>query len=278
MNIVVIYDDKFLYTTGFYCIRALEQLGHNVQYVNFMKSNQQQFKNVDFFFNVDDDSNYFLPEEWKPSVFWVSDTHRQHIKWRFEKSRKADILFTSQKNAFEQFKKEGKEKTFWLPHACDPELHYAGENDKKYDIGFIGNMSSKSHNYRAKLLNILQQKFKNTYFTNGHFLNDMAKIYSQCKIVFNCSLNNDINMRLFEGMCSGTLVVTDLIPNLFEVISNDIVVTYENADELIEKIEYFLEHKNERIEIEKQARIEVIENHSYKKRMENLTKIIKNNL
>lgn len=276
MKIVLVYDNKFEYTTGFYCKNALEELGHEVYYINPIK-NKQTPKDIDFYLNVDDDSPYFLPDSWKPNIYWVSDTHRGHIRWRFDKCKKSDILFTSQKSAKEIFSKE-REQVYWLPHACDPKYHFYEISEKIFDIGFVGNINSKFHQKREKMIKVIKENFKNVCFTNNLFLKDMAKLYSESKIVFNCTLNNDINMRLFEGMCSGSLVITDNIPELYEVISKDSVVSYENEKDLLEKINYYLINEEERNTISENGYIEAINKHTYKNRMEELIKIVGENL
>ena len=41
----------------------------------------------------------------------------------------------------------------------------------------------------------------------------MGRIYSESKIVLNASINGDLNMRVFEALTSGALLVTDRIEN-----------------------------------------------------------------
>ena len=101
----------------------------------------------------------------------------------------------------------------------------------------------------------------------------MANLYASSKIVFNCSLNKDINMRLFEGCCSGSLVIADLIPDLPEF---DIPVpTYKDDKELVEKIKYYLVNEKERQSLAFQCRQKVIAKHTYVHRMKYLVDIVK---
>lgn len=274
MKIILAYDDKFKYTTGFYCKEALEELGHEVIYKNPVKERNLSCSDYDFVLNVDDDTPYFLNNLWKPNVYWVSDTHRGHIQWRFDKCKKADILFVSQKNALYDFLKVRK-KVFLLHHACDPKYHFFSVNEKKFDIGFVGNINSKFHKKRENMFNVLKQNFSNISFKNDLFLNDMAKHYSESKIVFNCTLNNDINMRLFEGMCSSSLVITDLIPELYEVVSKGSVIDYNNEKELVDKISYYLKNDKEREEIAKKGFNEAVSKHTYCHRMKDLIEVVK---
>jgi glycosyltransferase involved in cell wall biosynthesis len=277
MKIVVIYDNKFEYTTGFYCVKALKKLGHEVIYQNYLKD-KDKISNVDFYLNVDDDSNYLLPKDWYPNIYWVSDTHRLGFKniWRFDKCRKVDFLFTSQKDAMLNFKNEGLEKVFWLPHACDEDYHSSVNIEKLFDIGFVGNCNSKIHFKRNYLLNKIKNSFKNNAIVKSLYLNEMADLYSKSRIVFNCSLNNDINMRLFEGMCSGSLVITDNIPFLYEVVNSDSVVSYKNESDLLNKIEKYLNDQEASKIISDNGKKEVLEKHTYVNRMQKIIETLNN--
>jgi len=274
MKIAIIYNTKFPYTTGFYCEKALIQLGHEVEHIEHNVSVSSKF---DFFLNVDDDVPYFLQEKMRPNVYWVSDTHRANHQWRFDKCNKADILFVSQKDALLQFQKT-REKVFWMPHACDISYHSSNVAEKKYDIGFVGNISSRFHIRRKKMIEVLKKNFENVKFVDGLYLNDMADLYRSSKIVFNCSLNNDINMRLFEGMCSGSMVLTDEIPYLFEVVDRDSIVTYRDENELVDKARYYLDCGYERKQIALKGFFDVRSKHTYEHRMKDLVSIVQGNI
>lgn len=273
MKIAIIYDTKFPYTTGFYCERALKTLGHEVEHI----SKNETKKDFDFYLNVDDDVPYFLHDSMRPNVYWVSDTHRPNIQWRFDKCKKADLLFVSQQDAFLKFKQE-RDKVYWLCHACDPVYHNVPMKEKKFDIGFVGNVTSKFHQKRKTMLETLSNSFSNVSFVSGLYLSEMARHYADSKIVFNCSLNDDINMRLFEGMCSGSMVLTDSIPYLFDVVNYDSVSSYDSVKDLVEKVNFYLQNEEQREKIAKNGLEETKSKHTYEIRMKQLVDIVKESL
>ncbi|MGE0761440.1 MAG: glycosyltransferase, partial [Pirellulaceae bacterium] len=117
-----------------------------------------------------------------------------------------------------------------------------------------------------------QTEFPNTFVGNCYF-QDMAAAYSAARIVFNRSLANDVNMRVFEALCSGSLLITnDLSDNgladLFEDGTH--LVTYGNAAELLDRVRWHLEHEQEREQIAAAGRCEVLARHTYRHRMETL--------
>ena len=74
----------------------------------------------------------------------------------------------------------------------------------------------------------------------------MAEIYSQSWIVFNKSIKNDINMRVFESTASESLLFTDKIINngWSDLFKDKPFVIYENKNELINQLKFHLDNKN----------------------------------
>ena len=98
----------------------------------------------------------------------------------------------------------------------------------------------------------------------------MARIYSASRIVFNRSIGNDVNMRVFEAVACGSLLVTnDLAENGQAELFQDGVhlATYQDAEEMLEKIRHYLEHDDRREAIASAGRAEAIARHTYRHRM-----------
>ena len=60
---------------------------------------------------------------------------------------------------------------------------------------------------------------------------EMARVYSESRLVFNCSLRREVNMRVFEGPATGSLLLTDRIGNgLSELMADRThLVMYDDA-------------------------------------------------
>jgi len=83
------------------------------------------------------------------------------------------------------------------------------------------------------------------------------------------------NMTLYEATGCGCLLVTDMKDNLGEIFEiGKEVVAYKDADDLVEKIKYYLEHEDERAKIAKAGQERTLKDHSYKKRSEELISIL----
>src|SRR5690606_17178316 len=80
------------------------------------------------------------------------------------------------------------------------------------DIAFAGSLSEGVYSRRRALLEAIRKAFRGRFrlALNGNlYLNDLAALYGRSKIVVNCTADRlrTINMRLFEGIGCGALVV-----------------------------------------------------------------------
>ncbi len=275
-RVAVIFDNTLRpETTGTYCRRALGKLvqaGEITTVEHFLPTeldhvSQDQFN---LFLYIDDGLDWSIPDHLRPAAWWAIDTHLNFERC-LQKAAQADFTFATQQDGAEQLKKAGIKTAMWLPLACDPEIHAQQELSKEYDISFVGHILPGE---RQNLLNLLQEKFPNS-FIGQEYYEKMAAIYSQSKVVFNRSILNDVNMRVFEGLCSGSLVITNnLSSNGQEELFQDSVhyVVYQNAEELLEKLNYYLEHDDIREQIAQAGRTRVLEAHTYQHRMETILK------
>jgi spore maturation protein CgeB len=108
---------------------------------------------------------------------------------------------------------------------------------------------------------------------------DYYDVLARSKIVFNrhigCAGNDASNMRMFEATGMGACLLTDNKRNLRDLFEPGVeVVTYENIDDAIQKVEYLLAHDREREAIAKAGQRRTLEDHSFEKRVHTLAGII----
>jgi spore maturation protein CgeB len=83
------------------------------------------------------------------------------------------------------------------------------------------------------------------------------------------------NMRLFETTGVGALLLTEAAPNLADLFEpGKEVVTYEGEGDLLEKIEHYLRHDEERLEIAAAGQKRTLSEHTYRTRMAELAAIL----
>ena len=226
-----------------------------------------------------------IPKNCGKTIYVGSDTHLGK-DYRFKKAEKFDYVFFNQKAAVEEYNLTHENKAVWLPHAAEPKAYPKIEIIKKYDVGFVGHVQ-ETPNYngitRVEALDRLFKEFPNFYYGSRHtafpgknLFEDAAKKFSLSKIVFNITIKEDISMRIFEALSTGSFLLTNWIPTLGDLFEDGKhLVTYKTLDEMVEKAKYYLEHEEEREKIAKAGYEEFIAKHTYRHRIEKILDIIK---
>lgn len=253
-------------TTGGYCLRALSTL---VETQHFLPSQIDEIPHTfDLFLFVDDGLNYPLPEKLRPSAWWAIDTHMDFDRC-LAKARSADHVFAAQKNGAERLHATGIEKVQWLPLACDPDIHRRHPVPKRFDVAFVGNLVPGP---RLELLDAIRKNVPNHWIGRCYF-DEMAKMFSASRVIFNRSVLDDVNMRVFEALASGSLLLTNpLEANGLEEMFQDGVhlATYNDARDLLEKLRFYIEHEDIRERIAAAGHTEVRARHTYLHRMQTI--------
>lgn len=99
---------------------------------------------------------------------------------------------------------------------------------------------------------------------------DMIKIFNQTKINLNFTGNqttNQIKGRNFEIPGTNSFMITEKTVHLEDYYQPDKeIVIYDNTDDLIDKIRYYLKHESERKQIAQNAYERTLADHTYEKR------------
>jgi glycosyltransferase involved in cell wall biosynthesis/tetratricopeptide (TPR) repeat protein/2-polyprenyl-3-methyl-5-hydroxy-6-metoxy-1,4-benzoquinol methylase len=267
-RVAVIFDDRARpETTGVYCRRALERL---VDVAHFQPDELDHVprEGRDLYFNIDDGFDYRLPSELRPSVFWAIDTH-VNFDSCLRRARGFDLVFAAQRDGADRLRRAGIATAAWLPLACDPEIHRKHEIATQYDVAFVGNVFPGP---RQELLELIRRRHRNVFIGQCYF-DEMARTYSAARIVFNRSIGNDVNMRVFEALACGSLLLTnDLGENGQSELFQDGVhlATYREPDDLLDKLAFYLRRDAIREKIAAAGRAEVLSQHTYGHRMERM--------
>jgi len=207
-----------------------------------------------------------------PTACYLIDSHL-NLDWHLTWARMFDFVFVAQRHYIEAFREAGCSEVHWLPLACDPDLHRKYEVEKKCDVGFVGSINS-NHARRERLLERLCQHFE--VRTERCFLDDMVKLFNESRIVFNNALKDDLNMRVFEALACGSLLVTDRAEGsgLEEFFRDgEHLVIYEDSN-LIETVQRYLESEELREKIARQGRERVLARHTYAHRAAELERVV----
>ena len=260
MRIALIFDRTPDDTSGNYFARALTQLGVSVEHFWLREAARIPATGFDVYLRIDHgDYVNDLPARLRPSAFYLIDTH---LPGPLRKMRRVapryDVLFCAQWEALRWFP-----RAVWVPAACDPELHGgAGPQTRRFDVGFVGTEGGLP---RKLYLQEIRERYPRSFI--GHAPHtQMSGIYRASRLVFNYAIRNDINMRVFEALGAGRLLLTNAIrDNGFEELFRDRehLVVYHSPQELWNLLKHYLAHDEEREAIARQGHELVRSQHTY---------------
>lgn len=183
--------------------------------------------------------------------------------------------------------------SFGFERAILPELN---NNEKSYDISFVGTIGQHGFEARTSWLEEICTRFpqfriwgpsieglspdspiRKVYQGQAWGLK-MFQIFRDSKIVFN--IHSDYfsfahNVRLFEITGTGSMLLTDRIPNLSKLfVPGKEVAAFQSLEECNRLIKYYLEHDSERESIAIAGQQRTLQDHSYFQRMQELLEIV----
>lgn len=202
-----------------------------------------------------------------PKACWLIDTH-YHLPAALATARQFDYVFIAQLIDLEAFR-ESYPHTYWLPLACDPEIHGRQDTVQQHDISFVGSMNQR----RAALLEHLSRHFH--VHQERSFWTDMSRAFSASKIVLNDASFDDLNMRFFEALCSGSL----LLSNPTSGSGQDILFhdgeeyACHHDHDLTDIAHTYLADEQLRHKVASEGRKRVLTAHTYRHRAEDLLQV-----
>lgn len=174
-----------------------------------------------------------------------------------------------------------------------------GSVKKDVDASFVGGIS-RHHGNAVPLLEYLAANTSIQFFGYGAQILDqhspirarhhgevwgldMYRALARSRVTLNRHIgvaeNYANNMRLYEATGVGTLLITDAKDNLGDLfeIGKEVVV-YTRPEEAAERIEYYLAHSAEAEMIARAGQARTLQDHTYKRRMEELVPILERHL
>lgn len=140
------------------------------------------------------------------------------------------------------------------------------------DITSVGTLDPVLYQKRIRAVKKIKETFHEAYRLSFHkrvFLHDLAKTYGQSKLVINHAADTikSLNMRIFEGIGCGSLMLTDKVPKLDTLLEDGKhFVLFDSHQDLLEKIEYYLTHVDEAQIIASSGYQHLLKYHTYEHR------------
>ncbi|MHA2363883.1 MAG: glycosyltransferase family protein [Candidatus Hodarchaeales archaeon] len=248
-------------------------------------------KGEKFTANLIDEIKSFFPNI--PWLLFYGDIREDVQPWLCStlNSYNALLINAKDKEYWNMFKQAGAKRIFYHHTAADTEIFIKDpEIDEYFDIGFFGgNYYGKFPNsvMRYDLISSLMHRYKMLIYGSNWGRTGKTAVYhreyareaSSCKILLGLSNFNEVGLytsnRTWNSMAVGFVIHQYFkgIENLFH--NKKHLVWFKKPNELFYYIDYYLDKPDVRNTIYKNGRKLIIREHTYKKRAEELTGIIK---
>lgn len=184
-----------------------------------------------------------------PKAWYAVDSHL-HLEWHSHYATLFDAVFCAQQNLvpkLQAFRGNAWNAlpVRWLPLAAGTGRGFTPWNDRVWDVSFVGTLDPALNPERTALIAELLSLGQVVNLASG----DMVPVYPASKVAFNQSVHDDLNLRVFEAMALGALLITDGISHSLEEIgipgTDFLVYAHGDAGDLYAKIRWALEHPAE---------------------------------
>jgi Glycosyl transferases group 1 len=204
-----------------------------------------------------------LAEVGCPTAAYLIDTH-QNLGLRLAYAPFFDHIFVAQRDDVPTIRTAGYRQAEWLPLAAEPAFTHDPLAPRPLDVAFVG-QTGQTGTLRYEVLRAVTATFKTNDIGRRYAPAEMADLYGQAKIVINASVGGDVNMRVFEAMVSGALLVTDRVSNGLDRIftEGEHYVGYDSFPEAEAVIARYLDDDAGRTRIAATAQQHVLAQHTY---------------
>lgn len=187
-----------------------------------------------------------------------------------------DFQFVCHPGFDDLFKSLGCSWPVLLPWCCDDKLADSiPEKNKKYDLGWVGRSDARFYSHRRRILSLLKENYNLNNTSRYYNWEEMYEVYRKSRIAVNISRDDfpqDANMRCFEAMGAGAMLITQL-PSELEKLGYEEgrhFIGFRKEKELLGKIHFFLSKPRTLEQISQEGRTLTLEEHTYKKRAEKI--------
>ncbi|CBS91480.1 putative glycosyltransferase (plasmid) [Azospirillum lipoferum 4B] len=170
------------------------------------------------------------------------------------------------------FLEAGFERVYWIPAVdyalrrrdilAEPQGNSLAEF--RFDLTFVGQIGV-FHPWRRHVLDRLSAAGLPLVGMRAE-PEKAADVYAASRVTLNCSLNGDLNLRVFEALGAGGFLLTDALSpdaGLERCFTpGRHLATYRSPDELVELARHYLDHPDEAMAIRRAGQAHLLEFHS----------------
>lgn len=270
MRIALIFDKLRPDTLGGYVERACREEGIACDHEWTRHAERLPRSGYDLYLRIDHGDYIFdLPDDLHPKVFYASDTHLPKSWASIRRvAPRYELVCCVHRDGAERLPNGA-----WVPVACDPSLHWDPTAVAREDVAFVGTDGGVPRKF---YLQALRERYPSSFIGLAPHT-ELGRRYGQAKIGFNYSIRHDINMRMFEVMAAGAMLLTNRLPHedlaRLGLRDGQHYTTYGDPRELWRQMEYYLSHDEERRAIAAAGRQHVHQHHTYRHRLRRILEL-----
>ena len=270
-------------TSCIFVIKALQELRHDVTIwdpINCIKPPKRNYDIALSWSNKKHDINLIKAK--KKILYYLEDAEYASNQKDYPLVELLD--YTKYYNQFFTMNKIPGYEDHWLPMGADPEqFKPIPARVFEKNVLFIGTFRGKE---REEFINDVRNRLKEKGISlkiigngwNGHegwagqavYLNDLNYAMNCFKITINKHIGNlSPSQKVHQIICNGsTLLISDDKEAYKECYP--MAPVWKNNDDLVEKIQYYLEHEEEREKLVNEMREKAIKDYPYKEQLKKL--------
>ncbi|MBF0285628.1 MAG: glycosyltransferase [Magnetococcales bacterium] len=170
-----------------------------------------------------------------PCWYYAIDPHF-NLGWQVEYAKLFDAVLVSFRQYLPAFERSGHPRVHWLPHGYDSDYYRDHHLERTLDLAFVGDMDPIKRPQRQERLQALEASGLSCRFTRGIWNEEVARLYSTSRMVFNDNDSQVLNPRNFEGAACGAVVLANPAWDLdaFFRLGEEILLHHSTA-ELLEQ-------------------------------------------
>jgi hypothetical protein len=166
------------------------------------------------------------------------------------------------------FQESGHPGAFLHPHAVSRENFDRPDVEREFEVGWVGQPSGPIYRTREEWLPRFAERFRMNDWRRAYSLREVGEVYRRSKVVVNFGRDDfpqDANMRVFEALASGALLVTSLPNELSDLgfVEGEHFVGYREARDLFGLVQKYLSDEPSRQRIANAGRGKVLSEHTY---------------
>jgi len=214
-----------------------------------------------------------------PTACFQVDTYaytRRRISW----SMLFDLVLVFHPGYDLEFLEAGHPGARLMPHAVEAQLFSGPELERIYEVGWVGQTEGPVYRARGRILAELSKSFRMNEIASRYPAAELTAIYRQSKMVVNIGRDDrpqDANVRTFEAMAAGALLITSLPSELTAIGFQDGVhfVGYRSEAEITGLVPRYLADDTARRKIAEAGRELVLREHTYDRRIHTFLELMK---